>query len=637
MPPLHRFLPSAALLGFLLIGACGHAGEAAPASPPSATLAAPPAEGLALQVDASDMPRGLLHAHEQLFAKPGDLALVFPKWIPGAHAPAGRVDSLIGLHFTSAAVPVPWDRDEVDPYRFIVHLPPGTTSLDIELSYIANQADSNSIGVDIAGDAQVTLICWNCCLLYPEGRAAAGIPVDVQLTTVPGWKVASQLVQSDRQQDVIRFARTSLRDLIDQPLVAGPRVADTAIDTAGAPSAVVSVASKVETQTLDPLWVEKLASLSHQAQLLFGRAHYRSYRWLFVNGEGLEGIGLEHGNCSLCGLGDDVMAAYDKAGYDDRNLPVHEYMHSWCGKHVRPLPMATSDFQAPQRLGLLWVYEGLTQYLGEVVGVRSTFATAKEFREQLAFNLHDQAHQGGRSWRSVEDTARASFLLRDTSRHYHELRRDQDYYIEGEFFWLEADLIIRSESHGTKSLDDVVRGFLGAPVEPGAVRTYVLDDVITALEQVQHHDWRSLITERIYALRPVLTTTCLDNSGWTLTYGPEVAGADEEEIMLDARQSLGCQFHEAHAIGIVPGSPAEKAGLIDGKLVSKVNGLEFSGKNLEAALQKAHDDGTGVLHLTTGDEKHEAVLEVHCATGPLHPHLERSATADQLGDILKAR
>jgi len=223
------------------------------------------------------------------------------------------------------------------------------------------------------------------------------------------------------------------------------------------------------------------------------------------------------------------------------------------------------------------------------------------------------------------------------SRHYHELRRDQDYYIEGEFFWLEADLIIRSESHGTKSLDDVVRGFLGAPVEPGAVRTYVLDDVITALEQVQHHDWRSLITERIYALRPVLTTTCLDNSGWTLTYGPEVAGADEEEIMLDARQSLGCQFHEAHAIGIVPGSPAEKAGLIDGKLVSKVNGLEFSGKNLEAALQKAHDDGTGVLHLTTGDEKHEAVLEVHCATGPLHPHLERSATADQLGDILKAR
>jgi predicted metalloprotease with PDZ domain len=638
---MRTYPPVLATLAAILLGlafSLASSGAEGEASSSSATLTASAPGGISLQVDGRDLPRGLLHAQEELSVVPGDVALVFPKWLPGAHAPAGRVDNLIGLRFTSAAQVLRWDRDEVDPYRITVHVPAGATTLDIELSYIANQADSNSIGVDVTGDASIALICWNCCVLYPEGRPVATIPVDVQLTTPANWQVASQLTQAEHHKDTFRFARTSLRDLVDQPLVAGLRVVD--IPLAGIePAALVSVASANEMLQLDPRWIDKLGKTSSQARLLFGRAHYRSYRWLFVSGEGLDGIGLEHANCSLCGLGDDVMAAYDKAGYDDRNLPVHEYVHSWCGKHVRPAAMATPDFQAAQRLGLLWVYEGLTQYLGEVLGVRATFATAQEFREQLAFNIHDLAHQSGRSWRSVEDTARASFLLRDPSRHYHELRRDQDYYIEGMLFWLEADLIIRTESHGKSSLDDFARSFLGQPVEPGAVKTYAREDVIAALEAVQHHDWKSLIDARISAIRPDMGTTCLEGSGWKLTYGPTVASGsgDDDESFLDARASFGCQFHEGRVMGLVPGSPAALAGLSDGTQVHKINGLEFTGANLEAALRKAHDDGTGALTVTTVNGKVETEVAAKCLVGPLHPHLEHAGGADLLDEILRPR
>jgi predicted metalloprotease with PDZ domain len=621
----------------LLLAVHASGADAEPA-PGAATREAPPQTGLALNVDGRELPLGLLHAHEELSASGGDLALVFPKWIPGAHAPAGRIDNLVGLRFTSGSDALRWDRDEVDPYRLIVHCPKGATQLGIDLTYIANQADSNSIGVDIAGNPAMALVCWNCCLLYPAGRAVAGIPVDASLTIPPDWQIACQLATVEHHKDRWRFARTSLRDLVDQPLIAGAHLVEEEVDTTGGPPAKVSLVSAAATTVLDPQWALKLGQASKQALELFGRAHYRSYRWLFVSGEGMEGVGLEHANCSLCGFADEAVSGFDKASYDDRNMPVHEYVHSWCGKHVRPAGMATEDFQEPQRLGLLWVYEGLTQYLGEVIGARAGFASDVEFRHQLAFYLHDLAHQRGRAWRSIEDTARSSFLLRDWSKHYHELRRDQDYYIEGMLFWLEADLIIRSESHGARSLDDFVRAFLGAPVEPGALRRYALDDVVAGLEAVQHHDWRALIDSRIIGLRPELDLAFLASAGWKLEYTSGAAGDNvDEDAMLDARQSLGCSFHDGRVGDVVPGMPAERAGLHEGSEVRKVNGVEFNAKNLELYLGNAHGDGVGVVTFTVGNGKLETEVKVSCASGPLHPRLVRIAGPDLLASILRAR
>ncbi len=622
------------LLFAVLTSAAGADGDPATAT---ITREAPPLAGLILNVDVRELPRGLLHTHEELGSAGGDLALVFPKWIPGAHAPAGRIDNLVGLRFASAGEVLHWDRDEADPYRLIVHCPKGPLQLGIDLTYIANQADTNSTGVDIVGNQAMALVCWNCCLLYPAGRASAAIPVDASLTTPPDWQIASQLTTVEHHKDRWRFARTSLRDLIDQPLIAGTHLVEEAVDSAGGPPAEVSLGSLSGTTVLDPQWTAKLGQACKQALLLFGRAHYRNYRWLFVSGDGLEGVGLEHANCSLCGIGDEAISAYDKASYDDRNMPVHEYVHSWCGKHVRPAAMATDDFQDAQRLGLLWVYEGLTQYLGEVLGARAGLASAEEFRHQLAFYLHDLSHQRGRAWRSIEDTARSSYLLRDWSKHYHELRRDQDYYIEGMLFWLEADLIIRGESHGARSLDDFARAFLGAPVEPGALRRYALDDVVAALEAVQHHEWRALIDTRIREVHPELDLSFLPASGWRLEYRLAAAGeVVEDDAMLDARQSLGCQFHEGRVSDVVPGSPAERAGLYDGTEVRKVNGLEFNAKNLEEALRTAHDDGVGQLVFTIGKEKAETVAKASCASGPLHPRLVRGGGPDLLASILRA-
>jgi predicted metalloprotease with PDZ domain len=608
----------------------------------SALLAAPPAGGIALAVDGRDLPRGLLRAHQVVEARAGELVLVFPKWIPGAHAPAGRVDNLVGLRATVGARELGWDRDEADPYRIVVHVPAGVDRIGVDSVYLANQSDTNSAGVDVVGTEGLAVVSWNCAVLYPEGRAAAAIPVDLAFTAPGGWRIGTAMAVAGAQGDTWRFARQSLRDLVDQPLIAGPAVETVPLAGDGPPVSVAVGATGGAAVALDPRWREHLAATADQARRLFGRAHYRAYRWLFVAGDEVEGLGLEHANCSLCGFPGDALHDYASASYDDRDLPVHEFIHSWCGKHVRPAGMATADFQAQQRFDLLWVYEGLTQYLGEVVGARAGLATPEEFRDHFAATLHDLAHQSGRAWRSVADTARATWMLREWSRHYHELRRDQDYYLEGMRFWLEADLIIRAESRGQRSLDDFCRVFLGAPVEPGAVRGYGLDDVVAGLEAVQHHDWRGLIAARIYALCPTLDTAFLETGGWRLAYRAEPAGtlpAEDESTLLDQRQGLGCRFLEHGAVGeVVTGSPADRAGLYDGLQVRKLDGAQFGGRQLEAALSAAAAGGPGTLTFTVWDGHRERQVVATCATGPLHPRLERvPAQPDLLGAILAPR
>ena len=128
----------------------------------------------------------------------------------------------------------------------------------------------------------------------------------------------------------------------------------------------------------------------------------------------------------------------------------HEFVHSWCGKHRRPAAMVTPNFHTPERTSLLWVYGGLTQYLAEVLQVRSGLTTTNDYMAELAGEISVLMHTEGRRWRPLEDTAIANHLLRAFSPSWGQLRRSQDYYDEGMLLWLEADAIIRQQSDDTE-------------------------------------------------------------------------------------------------------------------------------------------------------------------------------------------
>ena len=142
----------------------------------------------------------------------------------------------------------------------------------------------------------------------------------------------------------------------------------------------------------------------------------------------------------------------------------HEMTHSWNGKYRRPAGLATPDFHEPMKGELLWLYEGLADYLGIVLTARSGLWTSNTFREYLAFNAALLESQAGRQWRPL-----ARYMARPEGA---ARRWGTDFYEEGDLIWLEADVLIRQRTQGRHSLEDFCRKFLGRENSPPKVVPY---------------------------------------------------------------------------------------------------------------------------------------------------------------------
>src|SRR5260370_17014319 len=155
--------------------------------------------------------------------------------------------------------------------------------------------------------------------------------------------------------------------------------------------------------------------------------------------------------------------------------------HSWNRKYRRPAGLAPSDYQKPMGGDLLWVYEGLTQYWGDILAARSGLWTTQQFLDETAETAAALDNTPGRAWRPLQDTADAAQLLYGTGPEFETWRRSVDYYPEGFLIWLEADTIIRQQSRGEKSLNDFGSLFHAGQNTMPKLLPYTFPAVLTTL------------------------------------------------------------------------------------------------------------------------------------------------------------
>jgi predicted metalloprotease with PDZ domain len=289
---------------------------------------------------------------------------------------------------------------------------------------------------------------------------------------------------------------------------------------------------------------------------------------------------------------------------------------------------------------LLWVYEGLTDYLGVVLAARSGLWTNATFREHLANTAAAMEHQAGRQWRPLADTTIAAQLLYFARPEGDALRRGVDFYLEGDLIWLEADVIIRQQSRGRRSLDDFCKQFYGGASGRPAVVPYTFDDVVAALNGVAPHDWRQFFQQRVYAINRHAPLGGIEASGWHLTYTNELPALlktrEGARKYTDMSFSLGLSLKEDGTIqDVIPGSPADNAKVgPDMKLVA-VNGRRWTPDVLRAAVKAAKDSATPIeLLVENNDYFRTCAVDYH--EGEKYPCLERDKTKpDLLSEILK--
>lgn len=662
-------------------------GAAGPAGAAGARAAARP-RPIELAVDATDARRGIFHSQLVIPAAPGPLALAYPKWIQGEHTPTGPIAELAGLTVTALGRTLPWRRDPLEMFVFHVEVPDGADAVAVTLDYLSPPAAFGSgYGETPNATPHLAIVDWHDLLVYPVGRAATEIPIRAGLRLPAGWQFdtalhlesmegaagdqaggpaapppgdraaaadqpgsseASDPPGTPRIPRTLTFAATTLYTLLDSPLLAGGvfRTIEIA-GGGGAPPVRLSLAADRRASLLVPAArIAAYRRLPVEAEALFGTRHYREYHWLVALGDTLDENGLEHHESS-----DDR----GRAGMFIDPAPLlrwgmllpHEYVHSWNGKYRRPAGLATADPLAPLRTELLWVYEGLTRYLGDVLlTTRSGIRTPEQSRDYLAWVAATQdRNRPGRQWRPLVDTAAAIPAFDAAPAAWTSYRRGRDYYDESMLIWLEADALLRQRSGNARSLDDFCRAFFGgassaAMVEP--YLPYVADDVYATLGRIVPYDWRGFFASRVEAIAPRAPLGGLAAAGWRVVYDDrpnevQAAYATIQETV-DLSLSLGIWVKKDGTVAdVVVGSPAWTAGFGPGMKVLAIDAVKWSPEAAAAALLAAtHRTAPIAVTVEQGDELRVLPIDYH--GGERHPHLERDpARPDLLQAILAPR
>src|SRR2546427_8572991 len=261
---------------------------------------------------------------------------------------------------------------------------------------------------------------------------------------------------------MVEFNPVSLTQLVDSPLIAGDNYRQIGLNLTreGAVHGIDMVAESEAALAMTPQQTDAYHSLVAEAGALFGARHYTKYHFLYTLSDEVGHHGLEHHESSDNSVPERTLIDPDLHLLYAGLLP-HEFVHSWNGKYRRPAGLATRNYQEPMIGDLLWVYEGLTEYRGNMLTARSGLWSAEQYREALAATAAALDHRTGRQWRPLEDTARSVQILRLMGPQWQSWRRSLDYYPEGELIWLEVDAIIRQNSRGQRSLDDLCRRFHG--------------------------------------------------------------------------------------------------------------------------------------------------------------------------------
>ncbi len=606
---------------------------------PRNTLAQEAPGAIHLAVDATQAPQKILHIHEQIPVAAGPLTLYYPEWIPGEHMPDGPIIDVAGLQFTGEGKRIPWRRDLVEMYSIHLDIPSGVTTLDADFDFLLS-APAQGFSAGASATASLDLLSWNQVLLYPQGRPMKEIVFVPSLKIPEGWKYGTALPGAKENGNTIDFAPVTLNALVDAPVISGRYFRAVQLTPGEHPSHEVDIAADSPAALeMSPETEMHLHQLVEEAGALFGSRHYRDYHFLLTLSDNVAHFGLEHHESS-----DDRVAErslIDPALLNEfSGLLPHEYTHSWNGKYRRPAGLATPDYQQPMKDDLLWVYEGLTEYIGSfVLTARSGLQTEEQTREGLALLAAQYDHRPGRDWRPLQDTADAAPFLYNAGSDWSNWRRGTDFYEEGQLLWLDVDDTVRKLSDNKKSMNDFCRLFHGGPGGEPALKTYTFDDVVAALNEVTPYDWAGFLRARLDGVNTKTPDEAVENGGWKIVYNetPNDVLSNLEEVhqAIDLRLSAGfAATEDGGIIDVIHGSPAYDAGLAPEMKIVAVNGREFSVDVMREAVEAAKGKTEPIKVLVSNGAAYDT-FSINYHQGLRYPHLERDASKpDYLSDIL---
>jgi predicted metalloprotease with PDZ domain len=599
-----------------------------------------------ITADLTDAPRKLYHAEVDLPVKAGPVTLITPEWIPGNHRPTGPAQDITGVVFTANGKVLPWHRDDVDLYEFHVDVPAGVTNLHAHLDCIVTSRVTDNIAV----------LEWEKLLLYPAKTPVKDIAIQPSVNVPAGWGIGTALRPvgdydpNAKTGGTVKFKPTTVEQLEDSPVIAGENFHEFALAPEITPKHYLDVVSDEPADSkLRPEFLAEVSNLVREASAAYASHHYNVYHFLLTLSDVAGGEGLEHGQSSDNGV-DELTYADAKHQRGDADLLAHEFTHSWNGKYRRPYNLYQPTFSTPEVGELLWVYEGMTQYMGNVLAARSGLKSQDQYRANLATSAATLDNKSGRIWRTTDDTAIAASILRGRDQTWANWRRGQDYYQEGELLWLDADTKIRELTGDKKSITDFQRIFLGKGGDTGPlIVTYNRAELVHDLNEVAPYDWAGFLHDRIDLINPHADFDGITRGGYKIVYQDhptKYEGDGARRGGPNVWYSLGLRLTADGTISDVRvGSPADKAKLAPGEKIIAVDTHIFTFTHASAdepllGANPLHDaiaaaqTGREPIHLIVQSQSWIKPIDIDYHDGEKYPVMVRvDGTKDYLDEI----
>lgn len=628
-----------ALIAAAMIGPMTSAASAQATAPRFDTPLATQANPMTVVLDARTAPLGRAYTHMTIPVRPGPFTLDYPQWIPGEHGPTGPLSNMAEIRITANGKPIPWHRDQVDLYAFHFVVPPGVTSINADFTVLLNTQSGGPMAT-----RNIMVGNWNRYILYQRNIDNPDYFVRASIVMPAGWDYASALPVVKRTGQRVDFDTVSLETLVDSPTDMGRYVKH--IETwsgDGATTYLDLFADHPEDLKIDDKVIAAYKRLVPEAMALYGGRHWNVYHSELTLSDQLGFQGIEHHQSSDDRADDDFMTD-PKEQLTGGDLIPHEFSHSWNGKYRRPFDLQQPDYNEPypEHTELLWQYEGMNQYMGDLLSFRSGIRDPKQYPEYLASLYASLAYEPGRDTTPIIDTTTGAPYYYCCARGvYPSLRRSAgDFYTEGELEWLDVDTIIRERSHGAKSLDDYTKLFAGGTSGPKVV-TYTREDIEHDLNQIVPYDWHGFWQKYVYSISPQPPTGELARAGYKLVFTDKPNAFDEANDALrhdvSSWYDVGITLSAKGAVGDVrKGSAAWKARLAPGMTIVAVNDRAFSPSVWTDAITAAKGTTAPILlHVDQGSWFESIAVDYH--GGLKYPHLERLPnTPDMLSEIMKA-
>jgi predicted metalloprotease with PDZ domain len=593
---------------------------------------------LRIEVDARDIGRRIFKVKATIPARPGPLTLLYPQWLPGAHSPSGPIDKVAGLVVTANGKPLQWTRDQYDVYAFKVDVPDGASEVVAEFKFLSSQGGSQG---RVVMTPEMLNLQWNANSLYPAGVITRNLQAQASVTLPKGWNYATALETERRDGDTVVFKPISYDHLVDSPLFAGRYYQQFDLDPgAKVPVRLNVFADDAKSLVAKPEQLQAHRALVQQIYKLYGARHFDHYDFLLALTSKLGGIGLEHQRSSENSAEPGYFTEWDK-NWLGRDLLPHEFNHSWNGKYRRGADLSTPNFNVPMGDSLLWLYEGQTQFWGQVLAARSGLWSVQQTRETLA-NVAATYDRGrpGLAWRALQDTTNDPTIAQRRALAFRNYQLSEDYYSGGQMVWLEVEGKLRALTGNKRSLDDFAKAFFGVNDGDWNVHPYTFEDVVRTLNGIAPFDWASFLRERLDGHGSL--TGGLEAAGWKLVYtdtpSDAVKAQETRAAGINLTYSLGVSVANSGVLtDVLWDSPAFNAGLAPGMTVLAVNGRVFKGDVLKDAVTAAKTDKAPITLLVRSFDRIDTVsLDYH--GGLLYPSLQRIAgKPDRLAELWKAR